>query len=80
MTASSSQENNSIEKRFKRPGKKQEILFSFSAFFILLFGLWGYLQFYLVSVLLIPIFLIPVIYLIYSSIGILLSKGDRIKM
>jgi Na+/melibiose symporter-like transporter len=68
MTEFSSKDRDKIEKEFKRPSRKQGIGFAFSAFFILLFGIWGHLQFYAVAVLLIPLFLIPVIYLIYSIV------------
>jgi len=57
-----------IERAFNRPAKKQEIGFALSAFFVLLFGIWGNLQLYMVTVLLIPLFLIPIIYLIYSIV------------
>jgi GPH family glycoside/pentoside/hexuronide:cation symporter len=68
MTEQSSEDKDEIEKAFFRPKKKQEIGFAFSAFFILLFGLWGNLQFYAVTVLLIPLYFIPIIYLIYSIV------------
>ena len=58
-----------IEKAFKRPSKKTEIYFSLSSFFgILMFGLWGNIQFFAVAVLLIPILWIPLMYLTYSII------------
>ena len=58
-----------IEKTFKRPDKKTEILFSLSSFFgILMFGLWGQIQFFAVAVLLIPILWIPLMYLTYSIV------------
>ena len=57
-----------IETAFNRPSKKQEIGFAFSSFYILLFGMWGSLQLYAVTVLLIPIFFIPIMYLIYSIV------------
>ena len=60
--------NKNIEEAFIRPGKKQEVGFALSSFFILLFGMWGSLQFYAVTVLLIPIFFIPIMYLIYSIV------------
>lgn len=68
MSELNSEDKGYIEKTFTRPSKKQEIEFASSAFFVLLFVLWGNLQFYAVTVLLIPIFLIPVIYLIYSIV------------
>jgi len=57
-----------IESAFKRPAKKQEIGFAFAAFFVLLFGVWGNVQLYAVTVLLIPLYLIPIMYLIYSIV------------
>jgi GPH family glycoside/pentoside/hexuronide:cation symporter len=60
--------NENIEEAFIRPEKKQEVGFALSSFFILLFGMWGSLQFYAVTVLLIPIFFIPIMYLIYSIV------------
>ena len=58
-----------IEGIFKRPDKKTEIYFSLSSFFgILMFGIWGNIQFYAVAVLLIPILWIPLMYLTYSII------------
>ncbi len=58
-----------IEKAFKRPDKKTEIYFSLSSFFgILMFGLWGQIQFFSVAVLLIPILWIPLMYLTYSIV------------
>lgn len=58
-----------IEKAFKRPTKKTEIFFSLSSFFgILMFGLWGQIQFFSVAVLLIPILWIPLMYLTYSIV------------
>ena len=68
MSELNSEDKDYIEKTFTRSSKKQEIEFASSAFFVLLFVLWGNLQFYAVTVLLIPIFLIPVIYLIYSIV------------
>ncbi|MBA7662823.1 Lactose permease [subsurface metagenome] len=68
MTVVSSEDKENVKEMFKRPDKKQEIGFALSSFFILLFGLWGSLQFYAVTVLLIPIFIIPIIYLIYSIV------------
>lgn len=68
MNVFSSEDKESIEEMFKRPDKKQEIGFALSSFYILLFGLWGSLQFYAVTVLLIPMFIIPVIYLIFSIV------------
>ena len=68
MTDLSAENDMNIEEMFKRPGKKQEIGFALSSFYILLFGLWGSLQFYAVTILLIPIFFIPIIYLIYSIV------------
>lgn len=68
MTVVSSEDKENVKEMFKRPDKKQEIGFALSSFYILLFGLWGSLQFYAVTVLLIPIFIIPVIYLIFSIV------------
>ena len=68
MTVISSEDKENVREMFKRPDKKQEIGFALSSFYILLFGLWGSLQFYAVTVLLIPIFIIPVIYLIFSIV------------
>ncbi len=68
MTVLSSEDEEYTGKMFKRPDKKQEIGFALSSFYILLFGLWGSLQFYAVTVLLIPIFIIPIIYLIFSIV------------
>jgi len=68
MTVISSEDKENVREMFKRPDKKQEIGFALSSFYILLFGLWGSLQFYAVTVLLIPIFIIPIIYLIFSIV------------
>ena len=68
MTVDSPEDRENIEEMFKRPDKKQEIGFALSSFYILLFGMWGSLQFYAVTILLIPIFFIPIIYLIYSIV------------
>jgi GPH family glycoside/pentoside/hexuronide:cation symporter len=68
MVAFSSKDKESIEEMFKRPDKKQEIGFALSSFYILLFGMWGSIQFYAVTVLLIPLFFIPIMYLIYSIV------------
>ncbi len=68
MTAIFSEDDENIQGMFKRPDKKQEIGFALSSFYILLFGMWGSLQFYAVTILLIPIFIIPIIYLIYSIV------------
>ncbi len=58
-----------IESAFRRPDKKTEIFFSLSSFFgILMFGLWGQIQFFSVAVLLIPILWIPLMYLTYSIV------------
>ena len=58
-----------IEKAFKRPDKKTEIYFSIASFFgILMFGLWGNIQFFAVVVLLIPILWIPLMYLTFSIV------------
>ena len=58
-----------IEKAFKRPDKKTEIYFSLSSFFgILMFGIWGNIQFFAVAVLLIPILWIPLMYLTFSIV------------
>ena len=57
-----------IKEAFARPAKKQEIAFALSSFYILLFGMWGSLQLYAVTVLLIPLFFIPLMYLIYSIV------------
>ncbi|MFX1338249.1 MAG: MFS transporter [Promethearchaeota archaeon] len=65
----SSQENFSSEKSIKKHGIKRQIYYQVSAFIsILLFVMWGYLQFFAVAVLLIPIVFIPIIYLIYSIV------------
>ena len=68
MTEFSFEVKDDIEESFKRPTRKQEIGFAFSSFYILLFGMWGSLQLYAVTVLLIPIFFIPIMYLIYSIV------------
>lgn len=68
MTAISSEDNEDIMEIFARPDKKQEVGFALSSFYILLFGAWGSLQFYAVTVLLIPILWIPLMYFIYSII------------
>jgi len=58
-----------IEEAFKRPSKKTEVFFSLSSFFgILMFGVWGQIQFFSVAVLLIPILWIPLMYLTYSIV------------
>jgi GPH family glycoside/pentoside/hexuronide:cation symporter len=58
-----------LEKTFNRPDKKREIYFSLSSFFgILMFGLWGQIQFFSVAVILIPILWIPIMYLVYSIV------------
>ncbi|MFX1338245.1 MAG: MFS transporter [Promethearchaeota archaeon] len=58
-----------MEKAFKRPSKMTEIYFSLGNFFgILMFGLWGNIQFFAVAVLLIPILWIPLMYLTYSIV------------
>ena len=67
MTESTIDRN--IVEAFKRPDKKTEIFFSLSSFFgILMFGLWGQIQFFSVAVLLIPILWIPLMYLTYSIV------------
>jgi len=61
----SSNPGNSIEKH----SIKRQIYYQTSALIsILLFVMWGYLQFYAVSVLLIPLIYIPLIYLVYSIV------------
>jgi len=67
--SSSNQEKLISEENVTVHSKKRGIYYSISAFMsIMLFVMWGYLQFYAVSVLLIPIFLIPIIYLVYSIV------------
>lgn len=67
--ANSHQDNFSAEKSMKKHSIKRQIYYQISAFMsIILFVMWGYLQFFAVSVLLIPIFFIPIIYLIYSIV------------
>ena len=68
MTEDSFEDDNYTKEAFTRPAKKQEIAFALSSFYILLFGMWGSLQLYAVTVLLIPLYLIPIMYLIYSII------------
>ncbi len=69
MNEDITEDSDYIEKAFKRPDKKTEILFSLSAFFgILMFGIWGQIQFFAVAVLLIPILWIPIMYLTYSIV------------
>ena len=68
MTEDSFEDENYISEAFTRPAKKQEVAFALSSFYILLFGMWGSLQLYAVTVLLIPLFFIPLIYLIYSIV------------
>lgn len=47
MTVVSSEAKENVKEMFKRPEKKQEIGFALSSFYILLFGLWGSLNFML---------------------------------
>ena len=77
----SNQENSKKQHSFKR-----QVYYQISAFMsIMLFVMWGYIQFFAVSVLLIPIFLIPIIYLVYSIVdgindpilGYLTDKSKR---
>ena len=68
MTEDIFEDETYIESAFKRPAKKQEIGFASAAFFVLLFGMWGNIQLYAVTVLLIPLYLIPIMYLIYSIV------------
>ncbi len=68
MTEDSFEDEKYIEEAFARPKKKQEVAFALSSFYILLFGMWGSIQLYAVTVLLIPIFFIPLMYLIYSIV------------
>jgi len=84
--SNSYQENLSSENSINKHGIKRQIYYQISAFMsIMLFVMWGYLQFFAVSVLLIPLFLIPIIYLIYSIIdgindpilGYLTDKSKR---
>lgn len=74
------------EQSIEKHGIKRQIYYQISAFIsILLFVMWGYLQFFAVTVLLIPIVFIPVIYLIYSIVdgindpilGYLTDKSKR---
>ena len=68
MTKDSIEDEEYIKEAFARPKKKQEIAFALSSFNILLFGMWGSIQLYAVTVLLIPLFFIPLMYLIYSIV------------
>lgn len=69
MEEENTEGNNYLETAFKRPTKKTEVYFSLSSFFgILMFGLWGQVQFFSVAVLLIPILWIPMMYLAYSIV------------
>lgn len=68
MTEDSFEDEGYIKEEFARPSKKQEIAFALSSFYILLFGMWGSIQLYAVTVLLIPLFFIPLMYLIYSIV------------
>ncbi len=63
------QENSNQVNSKKKHSIKRQVYYQISAFMsIMLFVMWGYLQFFAVSVLLIPIFLIPIIYLVYSIV------------
>jgi len=68
MTENSIEGEDYIKEAFTRPAKRQEVTFALSSFYILLFGMWGSLQLYAVTVLLIPLFFIPLIYLTYSIV------------
>ena len=68
MTDDTFEDENYIKEAFARPPKKQEVAFALSSFYILLFGMWGSIQLYAVTVLLIPLFFIPLIYLTYSIV------------
>ena len=52
MTDDSVEDDDYIKEAFARPAKKQEIAFALSSFYILLFGMWGSIQLYAVTVLL----------------------------
>jgi len=68
MTEDSFEDEDYIKEAFTRPAKKQEVAFALSSFYILLFGMWSSIQLYAVTVLLIPFFFIPLMYLIYSIV------------
>ncbi len=57
MTEDSFEDEEYIKEAFARPTKKQEVAFALSSFYILFFGMWGSIQLYAVTVLLIPLFL-----------------------
>jgi GPH family glycoside/pentoside/hexuronide:cation symporter len=62
-------ESSNPEKSIEKHSRKRQIYYQTSALIsIILFVMWGYIQFFAVSVLLIPIIFIPVIYLIYSIV------------
>ncbi|MFX0141188.1 MAG: MFS transporter, partial [Candidatus Hodarchaeota archaeon] len=68
MTEDSFEDEEYIKEAFARPAKKQEVTFALGSFYLLLWGMWGRLQLYAVTVLLIPLFFIPLIYLTYSIV------------